>query len=377
VRLFGPPDVDRMLARGDVKRLIKALRDSREGEHAAAAAGLAELGEPAAMPPIGMVQDPHSSAEVRVRAAQVLGAIGDPQAAGALLGMLRTGGPARDAALDALVQIGGPAVGRLTQAFGHATPDGRAQIGRELAAIGGPAVTSVEQLLRHQRPEVRHAAIGVLGVIEDPQAVEALLRARRDVDAAVRVAAVEELHRRGPVALRRLMAVLTTDLTDRDREVRRRADETLGRMNPDDAAAERLVHALRDDAPEVAAARASRHLAHPRVQAELERALQRVRKRLGPLAIRLHAARQRAGPPVDPFEDVQAYMDDDSPGHTAYRLERDARLERHRDELTIAAEMRPLEDVVTVLLEELQERRETSSAQTQHLQPGSAGSDPS
>ena len=94
--LFGPPDVDKLKAKGDVPGLIKALGYERDsGVRGRAADALVQLGSGAVEPLIVTLRDVSGvrrdgSHEVgREAAAQVLGKIGDARAIEPLIAGLR------------------------------------------------------------------------------------------------------------------------------------------------------------------------------------------------------------------------------------------------------------------------------------------------
>ena len=87
-RLFGPPDVLKLRANGDIPGLIKALRRKKDAQtREAAAKALGELGDTRAVPPLVDALD-DSVAAVCVAAATALGEIGDRQAVEPLLSAL-------------------------------------------------------------------------------------------------------------------------------------------------------------------------------------------------------------------------------------------------------------------------------------------------
>jgi bilin biosynthesis protein len=75
--LFGPPNVDKMRDRGDIKGLIQALNHPKMGQ--AAMAALVQIGDQGAVEPLIMALNDELS-ETRMEAAAALGNIGDPRA---------------------------------------------------------------------------------------------------------------------------------------------------------------------------------------------------------------------------------------------------------------------------------------------------------
>jgi len=200
--LFGPPNVQKMQARGDIKGLIQALDHPKVGSEAIAALvqiggtrvaeqviahliGIVERGEPeqyeepgrvtleriggpAVDPLVACLKHPHQA--IPARAAAMLGRIGDPRALEPLVGILtgRPGTHAAAAAAKALGQIGDP---------------------RALA----PLVTALNDGLSLTRMEAATA----LGQIGDPRALRALVRALDDDVGFVREQVVEALNKLG------------------------------------------------------------------------------------------------------------------------------------------------------------------------------------
>jgi HEAT repeat protein len=163
VGLFGPPDIPRLKARGDVSGLIKALGNWHVGD--AASEALAEMGAPAVEPLIAALDA--TVWMVRSRAARALGRIGDPRAVGPLAARLGDEESAATAAAEALGWIGDP---RAVEPLA--------------VALRTPSITSDTKL---------RAVASALGRIGDRRSVEALVTALEHRDARVRRAAAESL----------------------------------------------------------------------------------------------------------------------------------------------------------------------------------------
>jgi HEAT repeat protein len=200
--LFGPPNVEKMRARGDIKGLIQALNHPKVGQAAVAALaqiggtrvaeqviahliGIVERGEPeeyeepgrdtlekigaaAVDPLIACLKHPHQA--VPARAAAMLGRIRDPRAVEPLVAMLgeRSGARSSAAAAKALGEIG----------------DAR-------------AVAPLVAALNDGLSETRMEAASALGKLGDPRTVQPLCRALNDDVGFVREQVVEALDKLG------------------------------------------------------------------------------------------------------------------------------------------------------------------------------------
>jgi hypothetical protein len=135
--LFGPPNVDKMKARKDVKGLIKALGYREDaGVRRAAAQVLGELGDVRAVEPlIAVLED--KDAWTRGHAVEALVKMGDP-AVGPLIAALEDGSwLASSAAVEALGNIRLPAVEPLIAALKDEKRQVRSAAARALGRIGG------------------------------------------------------------------------------------------------------------------------------------------------------------------------------------------------------------------------------------------------
>jgi HEAT repeat protein len=166
--LFGPPDVEKMEAKRDVKGLIRAL---------------------------GYRKNSWKHRGVRRAAARALGQIGGPRAVEPLIAALKdVSWDVRDAATWALRQIGDP---RAVKPLAAALKDRREDVHR-VAEFGDVSV--VEPLiaaLKDSDEYVRKAAAGGLGRIGDARAVEPLCAALKDRGVNVRWVAAEALDKLG------------------------------------------------------------------------------------------------------------------------------------------------------------------------------------
>ena len=175
-------------------------------------------------------------------ACQALGELGDPEALPVLGLILQQGAPAaKGAAAAAMGQIGhASALPALRLAVVDAEPLVRFSAAQALGRLNTPdAVPALASALHDDTPNVRIAATASLGVIGDPAAIEALCRALENQPALVRRdAAVRLGHLAGregvsPISLRaavpaleRLSAPLSTETA----EVKRACREALQRI---------------------------------------------------------------------------------------------------------------------------------------------------
>jgi len=217
--LFGPPNVEKMKAKGDVKGLIKALGYQKDMQVSTAAADaliemsapgfepliaaladrewrvrtaaadlLVKIGAPAVEPLVAALKDRNRPGREAV--ASVLGQIGDVRAVGPLIAALGRS-PVRTAAVDALVKIGAPAVKALTGAL-TSSHGGAAEV---LVRIGTPAVEPLIAALTGS-PMLASEATAVLAKIGAP-AVGSLIAALRGSDGSLRRAAAGVLDKMG------------------------------------------------------------------------------------------------------------------------------------------------------------------------------------
>ena len=215
--LFGPPDVAKLAANGDVKGLTKALGYQKDFMvRLTAVASLGKIGAPAIEPLIAAFKD--QEVMVRVAAAAWLG------------------------------QIGAPAVGPLIAALKDQDENVRLAAATALGHIGAPAVEPLITALKDRDRTAREAAADALGRIGDARAVEPLITALMDQDGDVRGAAALSL---GNIGDPRAVEPLTVALKDQSGFVRTVAGEALGKIGNPQAEAERpTVVKFESTAPE-------------------------------------------------------------------------------------------------------------------------------
>jgi len=258
--LFGPPNVERLKAKGDVQGLIKALGYIKDANIRWASAGaLGELGDVQAVEPLiaalkgqdedmrrasagalGQIGDVRAvepliaalkdqDEDVRRASARALGQIGDVRAVESLVVAFKDEGSyVREAATEALVEFGEAAVEPLVALF-EEDKDVRGAASEALVKIGPAAVKPLVPLLKNE--DVREAALEALEKI-GPAAVKPLASLLESKD--MREAASEALIKIGPAAVDSLVALLGGDYP-----VRKAASEALLEIGP--AAVDSLV----------------------------------------------------------------------------------------------------------------------------------------
>ncbi|RMH93635.1 MAG: HEAT repeat domain-containing protein [Calditrichaeota bacterium] len=190
--MFGKPDVVKLKEKRNIKGLMKALQYQKDWQ-------------------------------IREYAARALGQLNAREAIEELIPLLSDlVQEVRDAASEALIHIGAPAVDALIAALSDA--GAREMVARTLVGIGEPAVEPLCKVaekgwFKHAR---RYAA-WALGEIGDPRAVNALLVTYMDSDTEVRESAARALKRLGESAV----GALSTYLKAEDINVRRAAARLL------------------------------------------------------------------------------------------------------------------------------------------------------
>ncbi|MCK9298556.1 HEAT repeat domain-containing protein [Methanoculleus sp.] len=207
--------------------LIQALNDPHYAVRIAAAEGLGEIGDRAAVDALVLVCNDERE-DVRIAAARALGQIGDRRSIQPLIRLFsdRYHG-VRVAAADAVTVFGRDALGPLEEALddpvptvrvtaaraigligagesvpvlighlGDAAPEVRWSVARALADFGSLAVEPLFLVLKKGRKEMRLAAIDALWEVPDKRAGEALRYALEDEDEEVRTKAEAALKKR-------------------------------------------------------------------------------------------------------------------------------------------------------------------------------------
>jgi HEAT repeat protein len=293
--LFGPPNVEQMKAKGDVKGLIKALRYQKDARvRQAATEALGAVRDVRAVEPlIAVLKD--TDKNVRWAAVKALGESGDARAVDQLIALLKdrnlrniaadTLGKIGDAraikplildlndsdpyycreAAEALrkigwqpdkdekgayywiilgqwdkcIEIGSPAIKPLAARLKHS---GSPQAADALAKIGELSVESLIAVFKDSNSQVREYSAKALVMIGSPS-VEPLITALNDGAKDVRQTAEDAL---GKIGDARAVEPLIVGLKDREEAVRKSAAEALGKIG-DARAVEPLITTLTYD----------------------------------------------------------------------------------------------------------------------------------
>ena len=175
--LFGPPNVEKLKAKGHVQGLIKALSYEKDWKvRKAAAEALGQIGDNRATEPlVAALKD--RDADVRRRAARALEQIGDARAVEPLVATLKD--PlyfVREKAAEALESLGwqpGDDTQRTLRAIAR-------REWKELVGLGAVAVEPLVAALKDYNRDIQQAAAEALGEIKDARAVEPLAAALKD-----------------------------------------------------------------------------------------------------------------------------------------------------------------------------------------------------
>jgi HEAT repeat protein len=114
----------------------------------------------------------------------------------------------RQAAFQALIQIGAPAARPLVAALQDDDTDVRQAAFWALIKIGSPAVDNLVAALHDEHTDIRQAAARALGKIADPRAVVPLIGAFKDPDWSVRRDAYQAIVKTGQAAIQPLIQAL-------------------------------------------------------------------------------------------------------------------------------------------------------------------------
>jgi HEAT repeat protein len=190
---FGPPNPANLAAKADIKGLIQTLgyRRSRSVQEAAARA-LIQIGSSALDPLRAASRDQKWPGYLL--ALRTLGQIQDPRVIEILIADLNDPNEnLRQAAIEALVQIGAPAVNDLVCVLGAEEKGIRFAAAIALGQIGAPALEALLSVLSEEKAPIRQAAAMSFRGLRDPAVFARLLVALTSSVWAVRRSAAEGL----------------------------------------------------------------------------------------------------------------------------------------------------------------------------------------
>jgi HEAT repeat protein len=218
-----------------VEALVAALGDADDDVRVAVAAALPSLGKLAV--PALVKRLKYDDAKLRPLAAKVLGDIGPaaadavPELKAILLNPMKGGG---EAAADALAAIGEPALETLVSATANDDAAVRSLALRGLDKMGTAAIPTLVDLLGAKHVDVRRQAVALLGAVRtnDKMVIIGLGYATKDKDFQVRKTALQSLRNRG-VGAKLAEPYVSALLTDLDPDIRVEAFHTLKSLGVD------------------------------------------------------------------------------------------------------------------------------------------------
>ena len=244
--------------------LLKALKDKDADVRLKAAEALGKLGDAQAVELLIEVLNYDEDSDVRQEAAWALGQIDDPRTIDPLsyASVKDANGYVRDEAYEALQKnaIGGntkdtrsvdPIIGALKDEDQRV----RDRAAQALGQLKNAAATdSLIEALNDENSDVRQEAAWALGQIEDPRTVDPLSYASvKDANGYVREEAYEALQKNdigGNTVDTRSVDPIIGALKDEDQKVRDRAAQALGQLK-NAAATDSLIEALNDENSDV------------------------------------------------------------------------------------------------------------------------------
>jgi HEAT repeat protein len=222
--------------------LATALGDKYPEVQQAAEDALVNIGSASVKPLIPLLTS--QKTDVRMRAAQALGRIGDNRAVEPLIGALRDSEvDVKKAAIDALGKIGdGRAAVPLITALQSDDPSVGDIAAQSLVRIDTASVMPLVASLQNTGSKARNRMVDVLGKTGDKRATEPLIAAIHDPDRDVQWRAVEALGRlKDPRAVEPLLA----DFADKSNWLRKNIAWSLGEIG-DKRAVEPLIKVAED-----------------------------------------------------------------------------------------------------------------------------------
>lgn len=243
--MFGPPDVEKLKANGDISGLIHALEYAPDGSKChsdlrrEAARALGETGDARAIRPLVNRIMNDFEKEVRFAAAKALCEIKDEQVITTLIGMIKDvqgadNNVVRSVIENGLEKIGYQAVEPLIKAIKTSSIE---DVRRDsIIILGGindtRAVDTLIEALSDGNKDIRRTSASTLGKLMDLRAVDPLIASLADSNESVRSESAKAL---GKLMDRRAVEPLITLLDDDNEYVRRESAVALSNLIGSDA----------------------------------------------------------------------------------------------------------------------------------------------
>lgn len=276
--LLGPPNVEKLKAKRNVKGLIRALTHEDAAIRLDAAKALGELGDPRAVDPLVALIVSETYSSVQRAAAIALGALESEEAVPKLMAGLPPTPTLTLKTIDLLAHVGGGyAVNTLTEELknDYLDRETRVAILHALGLIGSPKAIDVllaemggaeydaaleaaammgesvifplVTVLNTGNSRQKRAAVRVLSRLNSVNTFLPLVKALQDEDASVRETVAEALEWSKDV---RAVRTLLVGLKDPEPSVRKKAARALGRQGSPLAVTD-LIQAVQDENPGV------------------------------------------------------------------------------------------------------------------------------
>lgn len=193
--LFGPPDIAKLKAKGDIDGLMGALDHKEQRIRLDAAAALGDA-----------LRDHLLGLDVRTKAAEALGRLNDPVAVASLVAALKEDSQVARAASDALQRMGAPGVASELEEYRYTV--GLRESDIEALRAEGDLDGLMRTIGGHRDPDVRRAAVAAIAALDHPRKAERLVEALRNDDGFVVRDAADALGRLGAEAVEPLIDAL-------------------------------------------------------------------------------------------------------------------------------------------------------------------------
>jgi HEAT repeat protein len=182
-------------------------QDGHKAERIGAIETLGRIGDGRTVPSMVVaLMDPDS--DIRDAAAQALVRTGQPAVAPLVRVLRIAGNPLRQRVAEVLARTRSLAVDPLIDALRDENADVRLTASQALVEIGGAALRLLSRALKNSSPAIRLEAATVLGLTGDPRAVVPLVQAMEGKDRELRQRATESMVRLGAPAAAPLVSLL-------------------------------------------------------------------------------------------------------------------------------------------------------------------------